>query len=103
VVVTVGGIASNGMAFTVTPNIASLSFPQGPVGMGVTITGTGFGAAQGTVTFNGTAVTTIVSWNNTTVIVQVPANATTGNVVVKVGANSSNGVAFQVVPPIACN
>ena len=58
VVVTVGGLASNGVSFTVTvsASITSLSPTSGPVGTAVTITGTNFGATQGTSTirFNGT-------------------------------------------------
>src|SRR4029077_20791566 len=58
VVVTGGGLASNGVSFTVTvpPNVTSLSPTSGPVGSSVTIAGTSFGATKGTstVTFNGT-------------------------------------------------
>ncbi len=66
VVVTVGGVASNGVSFTVTtsgPSITSLNPTSGLVGTSVTITGSNFGASQGTstVTFNGTA-TTPTSW-----------------------------------------
>src|SRR5204863_8449010 len=61
VVVTVGGLASNGAPFTVTvaPSITTLSPTSGPVGTTVTITGANFGATQGTstVAFNGTAAT----------------------------------------------
>src|SRR5206468_9657003 len=68
VVVTVGGLASNGSAFTVTvpPTITSLSPTSGPVATAVTIAGTGFGATKGTstVTFNGTAATP-TSWSAT--------------------------------------
>src|SRR5207245_1330773 len=60
VVVTVGGVASNGVTFTVlpAPTITSLTPVRGPVGTLVTITGTTFGATQGTstVAFNGTVV-----------------------------------------------
>src|SRR5438477_6347030 len=60
VVVTVGGVASNGVSFTVTtpgPSITGLNPTSGLVGASVTITGASFGATQGTstVTFNGTA------------------------------------------------
>ncbi len=48
VVVTVSGVTSNGVSFTVSPNITSLSPTSGPVGTSVTITGTTFGANQGT-------------------------------------------------------
>src|SRR2546425_1939583 len=59
VVVTVGGVASNGVSFTVTvpaPSITSLNPASGLVGASVTIAGANFGATQGTssVKFNGT-------------------------------------------------
>ncbi len=103
VVVTVGGKSSNGMTFTVTstpgPNISGLSPASGPVGTSVTISGTNFGASQGssTVTFNGTAATVSASnWSATSIITSVPAGATTGYVVVTVGGVASNGVTFTV-------
>jgi hypothetical protein len=97
VVVTVAGQPSNGVSFTVTPGITSLTPNSGAVGTSVTITGTNFGAAQETsaVTFNGTAGTP-TSWSATSIVVPVPSGATTGNVVVTVGAVSSNGVGFTV-------
>jgi hypothetical protein len=103
VVVTVGGTASNGVTFTVTvpsPAIASLNPTSGLVGTSVTITGTNFGASQGTSTvkFNGTAGTP-TSWSATTIAVPVPTGATAGNVVVTVGGASSNGVSFTVLIP----
>ncbi|HYY73009.1 MAG TPA: IPT/TIG domain-containing protein [Candidatus Bathyarchaeia archaeon] len=101
VVVTVGGVASNGMTFTVSsPSISSLSLSQGPVGAAITITGTNFGATQGTstVTFNGTQATAS-SWSSSSINVAVPSGATSGNVVVTVGALASNGVSFTVTPP----
>src|SRR5207247_1884430 len=82
-------------------NIASLTPTSGPSGTVVTITGTSFGATQGTsaVTFNGTTATP-TSWSATSIVVPVPAGATTGNVVVTVGSLTSNGVSFAVtVPP----
>jgi hypothetical protein len=63
VVVTVGGLTSNGAPFTVTvpPSITTLSPTSGPVGTAVTITGANFGATQGTstVAFNGTVATPV--------------------------------------------
>ena len=101
VVVTVGGVASNGSSFTVlaTPTITSLSPTSGAVGASMTITGTNFGSTQGTstVTFNGTTATTISSWSATSIVVPVPAGATTGNVVVTVGGVASNGSNFTVL------
>src|SRR5205814_4084211 len=103
VVVTVGGLASNGVTFTVTvpPTVTSLSPTNGPVATAVTIAGTGFGATKGTstVTFNGVAATP-TTWSATSIVTPVPAGAITGNVVVTVGGLVSNGMSFTVtVPP----
>ena len=100
VVVTVGGLGSNGLAFTVTtaaPSITDLSPTSGPVGTSVTITGTNFGASQGTSTvmFNGTAASP-TSWNSTSIVAPVPSGATSGNVMMTVGGVASNGVTFTV-------
>ena len=100
VVVTVSGVASNGVSFTVlpTPSITSLNPSSGAIGTPVTITGTGFGSTQGTSTvfFNGTAAASITSWSATSIVLPVPAGATTGNVVVTVGGGASNGQTFTV-------
>ena len=106
VVVTVDGEASDGVTFTVTPAISSLSPIAGPEGTSVVITGTSFGAMRGTsfgamrgtstVEFNETEVATYTSWSGTSITVPVPANATTGPVVVTVGGEASNGVTFTV-------
>src|SRR5262249_61240530 len=62
VVVTVGGLASNGVNFTVRvpPSITNLNPTSGNVGTAGTVRGTNFGASKGTstVTFNGTLATT---------------------------------------------
>jgi hypothetical protein len=70
------------MAHTVTDVSPNL----GAVADSVTITGTGFGAAQGasTVAFNGTAVVTYTSWSDTSIVVVVPVGTTSGLVVVTV-------------------
>ena len=100
VVVTVGGVASNGFAFTVltVPNITALSQNSGGVGVAMAVQGSNFGATQGssTVTFNGTAAT-VSSWSNLLIYVTVPTGATTGNIVVTVGGVASNGFPFTVV------
>jgi len=100
VVVTVGGVASNGVSFTVTtpaPSLTSLNPASGLVGSPITISGANFGATQGTSTvkFNGIAATP-TSWSATSIVATVPAGATTGNVVVTVGGVASNGVSFTV-------
>src|SRR5207249_4656888 len=103
VVITVGGVASNAVSFTVTvpaPSITTLNPTSGLVGTSVTIAGANFGATQGTssVKFNGTTATA-TSWSATSIIAPVPTGATTGNVVVTVGGAASNGVSFTVTVP----
>lgn len=97
VIVFASGVNSNGISFTVWPNISSLSVPNGPAGTSVTISGLNFGSTQGTssVTFNGVTATT-TSWGSTSVAATVPNGAKTGNVVVTVGGNPSNGANFIV-------
>jgi RHS repeat-associated protein len=99
VVVTVGVVPSNGVSFSVVPNITSLSPSSGMAGTAITIAGTGFGATQGTstVTFNAMSATP-TSWSNTSIVVPVPTGATTGNVVVSVSSLTSNGAYFDVLP-----
>src|SRR5258708_9368138 len=88
------------MSFAVvaTPSITGLSPTSAAVGTSVTITGTNFGATQGTSTvqFNGTLATP-TSWSATSIVAPVPAGATTGNVVVTVSGVASNGMSFAVV------
>lgn len=86
--------------YTILPSITSLSPTSGVAGTPVTITGTNFITLPGekTVTFNGTAATSITSWGATTIVAEVPTGATSGNVVVIVGGLSSNGVPFTVTP-----
>src|SRR5207245_2790410 len=61
VVVTVGGLASNGVSFTVgpAPRVTRLAPPSGAVGTSVTITAANFAATEATsdVTFTGAGVT----------------------------------------------
>jgi hypothetical protein len=102
IVVTVGGVVSNGKPFTVTaPSITTLSPVTGGAGISVTITGTGFGTSQSTssVQFNGTTATTITSWSATSIKAAVPTGATTGNVIVTVGGMASAGKPFTVTAP----
>lgn len=91
------------VAFPITalpPVIATLSETSGFIGDTVTITGSNFGATQGssTVTFNGVPVIPSF-WSNTSLIITVPIGTTTGNVVVTTVGGSSNGVLFTVVAP----
>ncbi len=90
-------LTGTGTAAPPPPSITSLSPTSGAVGTSVTITGTNFGATQGTSTlvFNGTAATP-TSWSATSIVAPAPSGATTGNVVVTVGGVASNGVSFTV-------
>ncbi|MFH1452938.1 MAG: IPT/TIG domain-containing protein [Armatimonadota bacterium] len=91
--------SSNGVDITTSsdPGILDLSSSSGQVGTPVTITGTNFGASQGTstVTFNSTEAT-VTSWSSTSIRCTVPGGATTGNVIVTVDSTASNSVAFTV-------
>ncbi len=80
-----------------TPSITSLSPTSGAVGAPITITGTNFGATQGSssIRFNG-IVATPASWSATRIVAPVPPGATTGMVTVTVGGLASNGVTFTV-------
>jgi O-glycosyl hydrolase len=97
VTATVGGNTSNGIAFTVSPAITSLSTSSGQVGSSVVISGTTFGASQGAsvVSFNGTAATCSV-WSPPSLACTVPVGATTGPVTVTVGGVTSNSESFTV-------
>lgn len=55
----------------------------------VTVSGSGFGSSTGTVTFNGTAATSINSWSNTSISVYIPAPVGPGTSVV---VTTSTGV-----------
>jgi YD repeat-containing protein len=101
VVDTLGGVASNGVNFTVVPGpgLGSISPASAAVGAFVTVNGGNFGNSQGgsTITFNGVTATP-TSWSSNYMYVQVPTGTTTGNVVVTVGGVASNPLPFTVVP-----
>ena len=94
--VTVGGVQSNTVAFTVNPNITSMSPGAGPVGQAVLIAGADFGSTQGTVKF-GTLTAVVNSWNSTTISAVVP-NSVVGTISITVTAGSvtTNGLWFTV-------
>ncbi len=79
------------------PTINSLSPTSGGMGSNVTISGSGFGATQGssTVTFNGVS-STPSQWSDTSIVAAVPTSATSGPVVVTVNGTASNGSSFTV-------
>ncbi|MGB7924488.1 MAG: carboxypeptidase regulatory-like domain-containing protein [Pyrinomonadaceae bacterium] len=99
VVVTTGGLASDGFAFIVdgSPYITALLPAFGPVGTSVTIDGLNFGTSQGssTIKFNGVGASAS-SWGVNRLIVTVPSGITTGPVKVAVGGLDSNGFVFTL-------
>ena len=101
VVLTVSGRPSNGLSFTVIPPPTVLSAvpSSAQIGAAVTISGSYFGATQGssTVTFNNGVTATPVSWSNNRITTTVPAGASTGNIVVNVASQASNGLPFTVL------
>jgi RHS repeat-associated protein len=86
-------------AYGQSPTVTGLSPATGPVGTLVTITGTGFGATQGTSTIllNGTT-TPVVSWSATTIAATVPTGSASGTFTVTVGTSSANSSTFTVTP-----
>jgi hypothetical protein len=86
------------------PSITSISPASGTIGTVVTLTGSNFGAAQGssTVTFN-SAAAPVTSWTASSIGVLVPPGTTTGNVTVAVTVSgaASNGWNFTLLPSLA--
>jgi FtsP/CotA-like multicopper oxidase with cupredoxin domain len=97
------GVGVSSSVFTVSttpaPDITKISHGYGAPGAVGTLTGTNFGATQGssTVTFNGTKAAP-TAWSATSITVPVPTGATTGNLIVTVGGQQSNWVPFTVYP-----
>jgi len=84
---------------TPSPHITSLSPTSAPVGTSVTISGSNFGATQGTssATFDSTAAS-VQSWSDTQIHVTVPSLLIGDyDVVVTTSAGSSNAVLFNVL------
>jgi YD repeat-containing protein len=101
--VRVGTAFSNPVNFTISGTVVSAVAPSsGRTGTQVSVTGSGFGATQGTSTliFNNSIATSIVSWSDTQIVAVVPDSAGTGPVNVTVGEYGSNrNVVFTVPPP----
>ena len=77
VTVTVGGVISNSVQFSLieATSITGISPSSGAVNSSVTITGTGFGPTQSNSVFSfyGAAATNITSWSDTSIVAVVPA------------------------------
>jgi RHS repeat-associated protein len=84
---------------TPAPAITSLSATTGSVGNQVLVSGSGFGATQGSsiVSLNAVAVT-VNSWSSTSISITIPSGATSGFLVVSLAPtmNDSNPVVFTV-------
>lgn len=110
IVVTVGGLASNGVLFTVEEPVPDLVIQRlipsrTLIGDEVTVLGSGFEAAQGgesiEVTFAGApsrVVAEVVAWTPTSIHVIVPDGAMDGPVQVRIGEAGSNEAGFSVAP-----
>ncbi|HEV7219537.1 MAG TPA: FG-GAP-like repeat-containing protein, partial [Terriglobales bacterium] len=97
--VTVGGTTASASFTVVTGLVLSgLSPALATVGTSITITGSGFGAAQGssTVKFNGVTATP-TSWTSSSIVVPVPPGALAGPVTVTVAGIQSAGAMFVPV------
>jgi YD repeat-containing protein len=100
VVVSISGVNSNSVTFTVptSPSITTISPGSGGPNSSVTITGSNFGVNQldSVVHFNGLPAV-VSSWSSGSITALVPTYATSGPVTVTVGGLTSNGVSFNVI------
>lgn len=92
------GVTPQIPAVTAPPDIAALQPAAGPAGTAVTITGTRFGAAPGTVTVRGVTAS-VTSWSDTRIVAVVPAlSAGAAPVTVARSDESSDPMTFTVTP-----
>jgi len=79
-------------SLVVAPATLTLAPASGFIGTSVTVSGSNFGATQGTstVTFNGVSAGPATNWSDTQIVVVVPGGATTGPVVITVNGVASN-------------
>jgi hypothetical protein len=85
------------------PALTNLSPSSGPPGTLVTLTGTGFGAVQGTsfVTFGGIPAA-VTSWTNTEITIVVPdLSPSNYSVFVTTSGGSSNSLPFTIPVPLS--
>jgi hypothetical protein len=88
----------------VIPHIDTVTPPSGSAGTQVTISGTGFGAPQGSgYVLLGNAYGKVESWNDTQIIATVAPSSQSGGVVVRHGSQQSNYIEFIVSTPTIAN
>jgi hypothetical protein len=92
------GLVSNSVTFTVvTPAITSITPTSGVAGTQVSISGSGFGSAQGSgKVWLGSTYGTVVSWSDAQIAATVAPNAASGTAQVQQGGTWSNSVSFSV-------
>jgi hypothetical protein len=104
VTVTANGLTSNTKNFNVAPGVNSFSPAFGPVGTPITISGTSFGATQGSsfVWVCGAPPDTITSWSDTAIVFPMP-NSPNGSCAISVTVNGIGSVTspgyFDLSPP----
>jgi hypothetical protein len=96
-----GGVASNVVPFTVnTATISSVTPTSGLGGSQVTITGSGFGVAQGSGTvWLGNAPGVVTSWSDSQVVAAVAPGAASGRAQILQNGVWSNSVPFTIDSP----
>ncbi len=104
VTVTVGGVVSNSVQFTLLENlsISSISPSSGPNGTSITISGSGFGPTQSnsTLAMYGATVTNITSWSDTSIVAVVPIGTATGPVAVTVAGIDAQGPTYVLTSTV---
>jgi Bacterial Ig-like domain (group 2)/IPT/TIG domain len=81
----------------VPPNIGTVSPAAGAAGTQVTITGSGFGATQGSgMVWLGTNLGTVVSWSDTQVVANVSTGSSSGVAQIQQTNGASNSVTFTI-------
>ncbi|MGZ5464909.1 MAG: beta strand repeat-containing protein, partial [Thermoanaerobaculia bacterium] len=83
------------------PTLTSISPANGYPGTQVTLTGTNFGALEGSgsVWLGSKLAGSIVSWTNTQIVAVVDSGATSGSAIVQQNGVWSNSIAFTVIAP----
>jgi len=92
------GVWSNSIAFIINlPHVTGMNPNSGRAGTAVTISGSGFGAAQGSGTvWIGSTYGVVTSWSATQVVANVASSALSGIVKIQQNGTWSNAVTFTV-------